>query len=54
MQEFTYPSAIVRVHRPDITQEERTRRMKLIYKAAENVLKAKQRTESVNLKKGRL
>ena len=36
---------IVRVHRPDITKEERDRRMKQIYMAAENVLKAKQKGE---------
>lgn len=34
---------IVRVHRPDITQEEHERRMKQIYKAAESVLKAKEK-----------
>ena len=34
---------IVRVHRPDITQEERERRMKQITKAAEDVLKAKEK-----------
>ena len=34
---------IVRVHRPDITQEERNRRMKQVHKAAENVLKAKEK-----------
>lgn len=34
---------IVRVHHPDITEEERSRRMKQIHKAAENVLKAKER-----------
>lgn len=30
---------IVRVHRPNITKEEHSRRMKQIYKAAEKVLK---------------
>jgi hypothetical protein len=34
---------IVRVHRPDITQEERERRMKRIAKAAEGVLKEKEK-----------
>jgi hypothetical protein len=34
---------IVRVHRPDITKEERDRRMKQVYKAAENVLKEKEK-----------
>ena len=36
---------IVRVHRPDITEEEHNRRMKQIYTAAENVLKAKLKGE---------
>lgn len=43
VQEFVYPNAIVRVHRPDITQEEHDRRMKQVRKAAENVLKAKEK-----------
>lgn len=34
---------IVRVHRPDISTEEHNRRMKQIYKAAENVLKAQEK-----------
>ena len=34
---------IVRVHHPDITKEEHDRRMKQIHKAAENVLKAKEK-----------
>lgn len=34
---------IVRVHRPDITKEEHDRRMKQIYKAAADVLKAKEK-----------
>lgn len=45
MQEFIYPNMVVRVHRPDITQEERNRRMKQIYKVAESVLKAKLKGE---------
>lgn len=36
---FIYPNAIVRVHFPDLTQEEHDRRMKQIYKAAVDVLK---------------
>jgi hypothetical protein len=43
MQVFTYPNMVVRVHRPEITEEEHERRMKLIHKAAENVLKSKQK-----------
>lgn len=38
---FTYPNAIVRVHLPDLTDEEHNRRMKKIYKAAEELLKEK-------------
>lgn len=36
---FTYPNMTVRVHIPDITAEERERRMKAIHKAAANLLK---------------
>jgi hypothetical protein len=38
---FTYPNAIVRVHFPDITEEENSRRMKKIRKTAEELLKDK-------------
>lgn len=34
------PSAIVRVHRPELTAEERARRMEAIKKAAANLVKA--------------
>lgn len=34
---------IVRVHHPDITKEEHDRRMKQVRKAAEDVLKAKEK-----------
>ena len=36
---FEYQNAIVRVHIPDISDEENARRMKLIHKAAEALLK---------------
>lgn len=36
---FEYPNMIVRVHIPDISDEEREKRMKIIYKAAEALLK---------------
>ena len=39
---FEYPGMIVRVHIPDLTEEERARRMKQLYKAAEELLKAKE------------
>lgn len=38
-QVFTYPNAIVRVHFPDLTDDENKRRMKKIHKAAEELLK---------------
>ena len=36
---FTYPNAIVRVHFPDISDEENSKRMKKIQKAAAELLK---------------
>lgn len=33
------PGYVIRVHSPVISEEERARRMKAIYKAAENLLK---------------
>lgn len=43
-------NAIVRVHRPELTDEERARRMKLIKEAAERLLVAtyRQRKEKQN------
>lgn len=35
---FKYPNAIVRVHIPDLTEEERNRRMRQIEKAAIDLL----------------
>lgn len=43
---FTYPNAIVRVHFPDLSEEDRKKRMKLIYKAAEELLKEKIKNET--------
>ena len=34
-----YPNAIVRVYRPILSDEEQTRRMRQVYKAAEELLK---------------
>ena len=45
---FTYPNAIVRVIFPDISDEENERRMKLIKKAAAELLKEKVRVEREN------
>lgn len=36
---FQYPGMTVRVHIPDLTPEERTRRMQAIHKQAERLLK---------------
>jgi len=36
---FTYPNAIVRVHIPDLTEEERERRMNEIKKATERFMR---------------
>lgn len=36
---FVYPNAIVRVHIPDLTKEEREKRMKLVHDAAAALLK---------------
>lgn len=36
---FKYPNMIVRVHIPDISDEENERRMKVVRKAAEALLK---------------
>ena len=40
---FTYPNAIVRVHLPDLTPDERERRMRKVKKAAEDLLKSVER-----------
>ncbi len=36
---FEFPNAIVRVHIPDISAEERSKRMARIHKAAERLLR---------------
>ena len=41
---FTYPDAIVRVHIPELTEEERARRMKSIEKAAAILLRKERNT----------
>lgn len=38
---FTYPNCIVRVHIPDLTEEERARRMQEIHNAAAKLLKSR-------------
>ena len=39
VQIIEHPNAIIRIHRPDITTEERERRMAQIHKAAASLLK---------------
>ena len=39
VQTFTYPNMIVRVHYPDLTEEENKRRMKRLHQAAAEILK---------------
>ena len=39
VREFKYSNAIVRVHIPDLAEEERERRMKAVKIAAENLMK---------------
>lgn len=38
---FSFENMTVRVHIPELTEEERTRRMKAIHKAASDLLKSK-------------
>ena len=38
---FNYPNMVVRVHLPDLTDQEQKVRMKRIYKATEELLKEK-------------
>lgn len=42
---FIYPNMTVRVHIPDLTEEERARRMKAIHNAAAELLKSKYNKE---------
>jgi ribosome recycling factor len=44
---FTYPNAIVRVHFPDLTDEEQKKRMKRIHKAASELLKEKRKNHEM-------
>ena len=37
---FSFENMTVRVHIPDLTEEERTRRMKAVYNAAAELLKS--------------
>lgn len=39
VQTFTYPNVVVRVHYPDLTEEENKRRMKRLHQAAAEILK---------------
>lgn len=43
---YDFPGMTVRVHRPDLTAEERSKRMKQIQKAAEALVKEQRRTRN--------
>ena len=40
---FEYPGAVIRVHIPDLTAEERKQRMQRIHTAAESLLKERKK-----------
>lgn len=40
VQTFTYPNMVIRVHFPDLTEEEKKKRTKELHKAAEEILKS--------------
>jgi len=42
---FTYPNCVVRVHIPDLTEEERERRMNALKKTTANFMKAVMKAE---------
>lgn len=44
-------NAIIRIHHPDLTEEERARRMKEIEKAAINLVRANRRAEAAKLER---
>lgn len=44
--ESKYPAAIVRVHRPELTPEERAKRMEQIRRAAANLILAARKTST--------
>lgn len=43
IREFHFPNMTVRVHIPDITEEERKRRMQKIHNSAAELLKSRER-----------
>ena len=47
---FEFDNAVVRVHIPDLTEEERSRRMNRIKAAAENMMKGIEREKCKGLK----
>jgi ribosome recycling factor len=44
-REFQFPNMTVRVHIPNLTEQERARRMKAVYKSASELLKSKSKTK---------
>ena len=49
-QEIRYSNAIVRVHRPDLANDEREKRMKEIRISAEKILKGVIKNDTSNLR----
>lgn len=45
---YYFPRATIRVHFPDITEEENARRMKQVHKAAADLLKASMKLKGVS------
>lgn len=45
-QEFKYSNAIVRVHRPDLAEDERAKRTKEVISSAEKLLKGMIKNEN--------
>lgn len=50
-QEFITEKAIIRIHRPVLTEEERAKRMKAIEKAAINLARANRRAEAMKIQR---
>ena len=51
MLEFRTPNAIIRIHFPDISDEENARRMKAVEHAAVNLAIANRRAEAIKQQK---
>lgn len=51
VETYTYPDAIVRVHFPDLTEEENARRHKILHDAAAAILISEERLKQEKDKK---